>query len=43
MFVNISTKGIKSKNYIFSFYKATFEHSINWDKTAKFEFLIARF
>ena len=42
-FVNISTKGTKSKNYIFSFYIATFEHSLNWGETAKFEFLRARF
>jgi hypothetical protein len=37
-FVIISTKGTKSKNYIFSFYLATFEHSLNWGETAEIEF-----
>jgi hypothetical protein len=37
-FANISTKGTKSKNNIFCFYIATFEHSINCGETAKFKF-----
>jgi hypothetical protein len=42
-FVNITKKKAKSENNIFCFYFATFEHYITWAKTAKFEFLRARF